>query len=189
MKVAVDIDGVLGDHVQYLIEHLKRKGVLDEGFSKEHVNRWDAMIAGRGFKEIFEMNLLDRDFVSNIPVIEGSVDAIRAIKRYYKVIIVTARPRYAYDSTVEWLVSNGFEYDEFIIELGPERVDLDVDILIDDNPYTILEFVSRGRYGIIFSQPWNQFLDISQVNERLPGKLVRVGDWRKIRDILLDIRL
>jgi len=189
MKVAVDIDGVLGDHVLYLIEHLKRKGILDDGFSKENVNKWDSMIAGHGFKEIFEMHLLDRDFVTNIPVIEGSVDAIREIKRYYRVIIVTARPRYTYDATVDWLVSNGFEYDEFIIGLGPERVDLDVDVLIDDNPYTVLEFVSRGGHGIIFSQPWNQSVDISRVNESYPGKLVRLGNWRKIRDLLLDIHL
>ena len=188
MKVAVDIDGVLGDHVLYLIEYLKRKGVVDDGFSKEHVNRWDSMIAGHGFKEIFEMHLLDREFVTNIPVIEGSVDAIREIKRYYKVIIVTARPQYAYEATVDWLVSNGFEYDEFIIGLGPERVDLDVDVLIDDNPYTVLEFVSRGRNGIIFSQPWNQSVDISRINESFPGKLVRLGNWRKIRDLLLGIR-
>ncbi len=186
MWLAVDIDGVLGDHVLHLIEYLKDKGVLDSGFTKDNIDRWDSLIGGKGFKEVFEAHLFDREFVLGIPVIEGAVEAIRRLRGVYKVLIVTARPRYAYGSTMEWLKRNGFEFDRFEIDVGDERVNLGVDILIDDNPYTILDFVRSGGLGIIFTQPWNKSLEYNPND--MVGRLVRFDKWGDIVDYLLNLR-
>lgn len=183
MRLAVDIDGVLGDHVSHLISHLKSKGVLDDSFSKNDVNRWDSMIGGYGFKEIFEMHLFDRDFILGIPVIEGAVKAINELSRYYKIIIVTARPEFTRDATIEWLDLKGFRYDELLVGLGPDRVLLDVDILIDDNPHAIIGFVSRGGTGIIFSQPWNLDVDPPKTS----GKFLRFDNWCDIKRYILGL--
>lgn len=183
MWLAIDIDGVLGDHVLHLINHLKQKGVLDCNFSKIDVDTWDSMIGGYGFKEIFEMHLFDRDFIMGIPVIEGAVEAISELRRYHKIVIVTARPEFARDATVEWLGLNGFSYDDLLIGVGSERVDLDVDVLVDDNPNTIVEFVARDRVGIIFSQPWNMSLDPTDAG----GKFLRFDNWRDIKNYILGL--
>ncbi len=187
MWVAIDIDGVIGDHVAHLINVLKMKGVLDRDFSKEDVNRWDSSIGGYGFKEVFEKHLLDADFIMGIPVIEGAPEVIKALKDRYNILIVTARPDYTYDLTREWLDNVGVVYDKLLVGIGDERVDLGVDVLIDDNPYTVSKFALRGGLGVIFNQPWNESLEQVGIDPPM-DRIIRVYNWVEIGEYLLSER-
>jgi hypothetical protein len=51
----------------------------------------------------------------------------------------------------------GVQYDDFFA-LGPykSKATIDSDILVDDAPEQIARFISEGRLGFIYDQPWNR---------------------------------
>lgn len=184
MKLGIDLDGVLADHVRYLIEYLRRSNPsLD--ITVDDVDRWNAKVNGIRFKDLFEYYLRFEEFTLSIPPIENSIESIDKLYDRYEIYIVTARPKYCRETTIKWLNMHGFKYHKLYIDLDYERIDLDFDVLIDDNPFNIIGFACKRKKAIILDQPWNRKLPMNVTNE-IRKYIVRCKDWKAITQVLLE---
>lgn len=98
----------------------------------------------------------------------------------YDIMIVTHRPKSAIDDTMDWITL--FFKDipisgVYILYRGESKTVADADILIDDKPENIDEWVSTGRRALLFDRPWNQRYRVSPLAERVVG-------WEGVVDAL-----
>lgn len=179
-RIAVDIDGVLTDHVTYMLEFIRGTILKDVDMTKEDVDSWDKLIGGYSFKTIFEKCLEYDDFLRNMPVIEGAVEGVNRLVEKFHVIIVTARPASTAGETYIWLRKNGFQFHTLLVGNTVDRTLLNIDVLIDDNPHAITGFAMRGGLSIVYSQPWNKRLppDADEYIEN--GNIMRFEEWSGI---------
>ena len=176
----MDIDGVLTDHVTYMLEFIRGTILKDVDMTKEDVDSWDKLIGGYSFKTIFEKCLEYDDFLRNMPVIEGAVEGVNRLVEKFHVIIVTARPASTAEETYIWLRKNGFQFHTLLVGNTVDRTLLNIDVLIDDNPHAITGFAMRGGLSIVYSQPWNKRLppDADEYIEN--GNIMRFEEWSGI---------
>lgn len=184
-SIIIDIDGVLADHVDHLIRRFREMRILPEDFTKENVDRWDSIIGGLKFRDAFESQIIHDEFILGMPPIDGSVDAVNKLYEEYRVILVSARPRYTEESTIKWLKMHGYRYNELYIDIGEERVQIGGEVLIDDNPYTTVKFAERGGISIIYAQPWNNIDTSSLAN--IGDRIFRIGSWDRIVSLINEI--
>lgn len=184
-RIGIDVDGVLAEHVPHLIKYLKREcdGLKLE---KEDVSSWNINICGLDFKSLYEKYLRHKDFIYEIPVIEGAVEGVEKLSRRHRILIVTNRPSYSAEDTYIWLKNNGFEFHSLIVGSELDRVNLGIDILIDDNPYAIIKFARTGRESLLYYQPWNRKLfDMLDWNRDYRGlKIIKCRSWGDIIKIM-----
>lgn len=181
-KLGIDIDGVLADHVTHLLNHLNRDrcGKLD--IEREDISQWNINICGKDFRSLFEEYLKNDDFILKMPVIEGSIEAVKALSSHYMIFIITNRPTYSAKVTYKWLKKNRIEFHSLLVGRNINRAYVGIDILIDDNPYAVMEFASRKKLSILYSQPWNKILPKTMDNNM--KNIVRCETWREIINVL-----
>lgn len=183
MRIGVDLDGVLAEHVSHLLEYLRKRTLISGDLTKSSITHWDYEILGRKFKDVFEEHLKLADFVESMPTVEGAVESVNELYKKHYICIVTARPNYSYESTLKWLLSNGFKYHDFVCNVGLGRIELNIDVLIDDSPTYTLGFVKKGKIAILFDQPWNRNLD-PEFDGYANIKLYRCKGWDEIVGLL-----
>ena len=183
MRIAVDIDGVLGDHVNHTLNEFNKK--YGYKYSKNEIIKWNSPIGKSSIDIEIEEDLLDPNYVLTMPLIERSPDAIYELHKNFTIIIATARPIETQTETLNWL-SNNFIFDEFLSTRGKGKAFIEADILIDDNLSNIHDFASIAGIGILFDQPWNK--ENSELNQLISSKKVYCcRNWIEILRIIKDI--
>jgi len=165
IKVGVDIDGVVCDLTPSLVDRMNKKyGVT---LRTEEITEWNWRFVRLGkdhrpvdieshaeIKDAFA----DRDFVQSLPMVQNAqlgVSILRAIAD--DVVFVTSRSDSTKDATTAWITDNFGIYDvPKVLFSKLNKNGHELDILIDDNLETIINFVADGGYGILFRRPWNQ---------------------------------
>lgn len=98
----------------------------------------------------------------NLPLIESdtrkTIEDIR--KNGNQVVIATTRPSSSLKFVMAWLGNMGIQYDLFK-HLKPKefKSKINGDILVDDDPSEVFEFVREGgstRIGLIYDRYWNR---------------------------------
>lgn len=79
--------------------------------------------------------------------IDGSIDAITALSKKYRIIWVTARPIEHYDITYQWLTNHRFYIDDLLLV---EKHENKIPILIQMKPHA---YVDDLKYGWEILQP------------------------------------
>lgn len=105
---------------------------------------------------------------------------VQAIPRL-KIYFVTARegdPRIVSDTRV-WLDNNTNCYDDIFhvteITKGEFCSAAGIEVMIEDEAGNILSLLENNVKVVVMDQPWNRHLIV----EDLPGKVVRVSDWKQ----------
>jgi len=91
----------------------------------------------------------------------GAVETIRAWHEAGHFIHVTShRTTEAQEATAAWLDQIGLRYDELYCSFDKVTrcVELDIDVLIDDSPQTLLRAVEAGMTAATLVHPWNRDL-------------------------------
>jgi 5'-nucleotidase len=188
MKVAIDVDGVLADHVPAVLSKLRTENP-EFAMTKEDVQSWDEELPtiGSDMKVEIERAESTSNFVKSIPPIKGAVQATNQIADDgHDIIIVTNRPESILPATHEWLEYHGIPHrrEESLSTNGMSKSVADADILIDDFPANLREFMNVGL-GILFIQPWN----LSFIDEFRTDEQSFVADtWKDVQDILYKIQ-
>lgn len=114
------------------------------------------------------------DFFSDLPMVEGSRDAIMELHEHYEIIIATAAMEVpnSFEAKYEWLKTH-FEFlnDQHFVFCGNKSV-INADYLIDDNIHQLQNFKNTG---ILFTAPHNINIDHD----------LRVDNWQEVRDYFL----
>ncbi|WP_424005622.1 5' nucleotidase, NT5C type (plasmid) [Haloarcula salina] len=188
MRIAVDVDGVLADHVSAVLSRLRAE---NDGFSRTNMSmtHWDEPLPelGTSLKPAIEAAESDPEFVRNIPPVKGAVQGTtELVDQGHELIIVTARPRAILPDTHEWLEANSIphNYEEILSTDGQMKTVADTTVLIDDYPGHVNDFANAGRYAILFVQPWNR----SEVDDLIESaNIFAAEDWEEVVDVVQSL--
>lgn len=179
-RIAVDVDGVLGDQVSPILLELNEKYGIK--LSKEDITDWEYPIVDTKIDVEIEEALLDQSYVLEMPVVKGAKEGMFYLWKNHFVVIATSRPKETEAATLKWISSN-FKFHEYCNTRGKGKKFLHADILIDDNIQYIKEFSNNNGVGLLFSQPWNENrLCIRDLINR--GKVHCCDDWANILKIV-----
>lgn len=161
MSIAFDVDNVLADTISTWcnkISKLTNKTILKDQI-KSHKIVGSVKMNSRYIYKILDEVWREWE---RLPMTEEAIPTIMSdIKSLgYHISIVTSRPIRSRPFVIKWLSTNDIHHDELIF-LGPysSKSIIDNDFLVDDAPEHVIQFISTGRIGFIYSQPWNAGID------------------------------
>ena len=167
MRIGIDCDGVLRDLITCITDTVKETHPQHADKILEPTSwDWDQWLPfwtnDETEKYVFEDNYLDF-FGVECPPIKSAVEdwpILRAwaIKHGHQLCLVSAQRDHCIEPTEAWLQKWGFVgFDE--IHFTKNKWAVDVDVLIDDSPEKLEDFVKQsvnGGYPICMKQSWNQ---------------------------------
>lgn len=155
MRIAVDIDGVLGNQVEAALKEIRATYSVDMEY--EDVQSWDEPIPGTDTDIATAIERAERkeEYLLEMSLFDGASDVLPALASDHEIAIVTSRPPHTEESTKEWVKETGLPFDEIRFSHGGKKVNGTADLLIDDHPEELLAFADHGRNGILFDRPWN----------------------------------
>jgi 5'(3')-deoxyribonucleotidase len=154
LKIAVDIDGVLADQVGAVLKVIEKE--YGKRFSKKDIDRAHWSFAGVELWSEIARLLADSEYVLQIPLIEGSQNAIKQLTGH-DMFVVTARRPNAEEATKLWLGAHFPSLKQYYHAKTGTKQNIPSDVLIDDLDMNIVEFVKSdpNRRGILFVHPWS----------------------------------
>jgi len=191
MKIAVDVDGVLADHVPHILRRVKEH--WGATFDKSEVKLWDQPIpeTETSIDAEIEAALDDPSYILTMPMVHLGLEGIKALLGFgHKIIIATSRPPDTDPYTLQWLCKKEIPYHGFLNTRKSGKTGLEADILIDDRLENARDFALGRGYAILFSQPWNE--ERGQLfNLIKSGKLFCAESWPDVVNFigLLGARL
>jgi len=175
LRIAVDLDGVLANTMAACCDIINRKHSTH--FEVSSFIRWNAWeIANITPDEFFRT--LDQawfDWRTIPPTEKDLAEKVGRLREFGRVDIVTSRSPETTAAAKAWLEAQEIHYGSFVrTNSGMDKLDLSYDVFIDDSPDLMLGLRSKpGRYGILYTQPWNKELPT------MP-RICRVDSWDKI---------
>ena len=176
MKIAVDIDGVLADQVGAVLKVIEKEYGLR--YSKSDIDRAHWRFEGREIWTEIGTQLADPEYVLQVPLIEGSQNAIKRLFKH-DIFIVTARRPNAEAATKQWLSHHFPCLKQYHSASTGSKHNIPSDVLIDDLDMNIVEFVKSdpNRHGILFQHPWSlNGMDI----ESYSNQVSYCPDWQSV---------
>ena len=190
MKIGIDIDGVIANFIKKFLEFYNRK--TGNSFSTENwvtYNFWDFMsITKEEGKKLMEEFYSLEDF-DEIPLIEGSKEAIPELAKQNQIYIITARPLRWGEKTKKFfdkhfpgkqinLIHSRDENDKTIYKREICK-NLGVTILIEDHADIALQCAERGVRVFLFDCLYNQKV--------FHENIVRVKTWKEILEKINEL--
>jgi uncharacterized HAD superfamily protein len=192
MIIAVDIDDVLCDTAGDILEFYNKRyepKVLQSDLNQYVYLGFLGETKEEAAKKLADYN--NQHMCRFIKPYDGAVEGIEALAKKHTLMVVTSRPYYIKEDTLEWLnkyfpnkfsevhFNNKDGVDRFLPQTGiPKSVFLEkigAEVFIED----ILKYVTDCPSHIksfLLDRPWNQ--------GQLPENAVRVSDWKEIIDII-----
>jgi uncharacterized HAD superfamily protein len=179
LRIAVDFDGVLFDHVPYVLRGFRdRYGIdlLDEG-----LRHWDFY----HYKQVQDADLppskvqgllrdIETDHLLHLepPLDPGAVPVLRGwMDAGHRISIVTARGPETEGTTRMFLAHHGIPHHD--LHMGV-RIKTGWDVLVDDAPHNVLIAAADGTRALLMDHPYNR--DIPAHTNPL-----RVHDWMEVQ--------
>lgn len=182
LRIAVDFDGVLFDHVPYVLRGFRDAHGID--LEEEGLRYWDFF----QYRAVRERNLtwncvrtilhsIDTDpALHEMP--PRDAHAARVMARWmdagHDVRVVTAREETARATTERFLEAHGIPHHALV--MGAARK-TGYDVLVDDAPHNVLMAAADGGLAVLMDQPYNR--DVP--THRNP---VRARTWRDVETIV-----
>lgn len=158
MKIAFDVDNVLADTMSCWC--LKATEYLGLPVTKEDIKHHKIVGSVPISPRIIFM-LLDQVWNEWETLPSTETDIIQKLDTLkdngFEICIATSRPFRSIQNVKQWLDKMNICYSEFF-SLGPYelKAKIAIDILVDDAPDQIREFIRTGRTGFLYKQPWNK---------------------------------
>lgn len=197
-RLALDVDGVVANLIGGMRKFTVKEFGVDFAVSDivyhdrmgrsprlsevhETLKRWFPETADAeyyGFGGAFRCFMKDRDVYGQwVDPIEGSVDAVSALREEYDIAFVTALMKSARDhfrSKMEW-IERWFPGIPIITSPSAQKCWVQADHAVDDRYDTCFRWWERGTNAMLFRQSWNEIpshspcatWDWAQIKERL----------------------
>jgi 5'(3')-deoxyribonucleotidase len=189
--IAIDLDDVVLDFMGGVRHAISNEFGID--LAAEDIDKWDIKdvldpIIGRSWWSW----LRDREWLwANFPTMPGAIGGIEKLRSQgHYLEIVTSKPRWAEHNTWKWLGKWRPSVQRVTIVGATDRkVDFtDAQILIDDKPENIEDFLAENRQGILFKRPHN-LGTVLAVHRTREGRVLSADSWRDIPDLVEALRL
>jgi uncharacterized HAD superfamily protein len=180
LRIAVDFDGVLFDHVPYVLRGFRDRLGID--LAAEGLRHWDYY----HYKQVRErdlppsvINKVLRDIETDQKLhreaprdkLAGRIMA-EWIAAGHHVDIVTARSKDAEQATKAFLTEHGIPHHGLVME---RWLKTGWDVLIDDAPHNALLAAADGSLALLMDHPYNRDVP-THTNP------VRVKDWQDVAE-------
>lgn len=157
MHIGVDLDNTILDATE---PHLKYFNLASgSSFTPKDVNDF-YLYRLYGWDEVERdaiYNKYGRDIHWNSVPFPMAVEILNELFNQHKISIVTSRPLFFHEVTVEWLDHHKINYHSitFTEDKLQACIKSEIDVLIDDGPHYAKEFAHEGKPVILFEQPYN----------------------------------
>jgi len=188
MKIAIDIDEVLGQFMKSLIEfhnnEYKTNFKLEDFFSYNFWNVWGGT-KEEAIEKVYKFH--KTDFFKNIKPVTDSQESVKKLKENNKLFIITSRQNDVIEETKSWIQNNfpdtfsDIYFTNHFSKNGNSKTKkeicdlLDIDILIEDSLEYSLECVKQNRKIFLLDYPWNK-------SNSLPKEITRFYSWKEIME-------
>lgn len=154
LLIGVDLDGVVCDQITPAVPlALELHGVE---LRYEDVTAYAHPIGDSHLGRLLWRAMEDEKFVVQMPAHPGAREMFAELATMGRVIIVTARPPVCEPWTRSWVGEQGLTHHEFVLGEQAKKSAAGTDLLIDDYPGNLHEFVENtGGFGILVERPWN----------------------------------
>ena len=192
LKIGIDIDGVIADYVKKFLEFYNKK-TRSNFTSKDWVtyNFWDFIPMTKEEGKVLMDEFYSLEDFDEIPLIEGSKEAIDRLAKQNQIYIITARPlrwnektnnffkRHFPGKQIELIHSRDKEdntiYKREICESHGIR------ILVEDHGSIALQCAERGVLVFLLNLPYNKGVSHE--------KIVRVNNWNEIVEKINEMNI
>jgi len=179
VRVAVDVDGVLFDHLPHIHRAFREADGVDlaeEGFRHWDFQAYDA-VREAGLDREAVRAVLDRvetnPRLHRAPPLDRRAPSVMASWRSAgcSVEVVTARGEVSRAVTELFLAANGIPHDELHMDVAEKTA---WDLIVDDAPANARAAARAGTPVLLMDQPYNRSVDEA-------GPIRRVRDWAQAR--------
>jgi 5'(3')-deoxyribonucleotidase len=192
-KIGIDLDDTLFDLVSPFISYHNqtyKTNLKKEDFTTYSFNEVLKLPSMRDAVErVFQF--YDSDFFRKMPPLPGSIESVNKIKGDYEMYIITYRPDFLYNDTMNQLWDNFrgcfsevlFAFNPYIggKSIGKTKADIclnkGISKMIDDSLNCVLECKKKGVSTLLFGDyPWNRNGEHKEI--------IRVKDWKEVLEKL-----
>jgi len=179
LTVGFDIDGVIvdiGTAMLPLLSKVCNRQVLYEDL--RYWNLGEALNVDEKTVAYIWQKTLENGLLRHAPPIKGALEGMSMVSEH-DIWLVTRRPAYTRNPTLEWLSEYGVKFDhiEFVNHGKKASMGQKFDLFVEDYLDEALAFAEAGVFSLVLDQPWNQ---ASLPNENCQ----RVYDWDSIVQII-----
>ena len=182
LRIAVDFDGVLFDHVPYVLRGFRDRLGID--LEAEGLRHWDYYhyqavqdkdVPYSSIRQVLQDIETDEDLHREPP---RDAFASKVIRKWradgHTVDVVTARSKAAETATRTFLETHRIPHDDLVMEA---RMKTGYDVLIDDAPHNVLMAAAAGGLALLMDHPYNR--DVPAHRNPL-----RVKDWQDVAELV-----
>lgn len=178
LRIAIDFDGVLFDHVPYLLRGFRDAHGID--LEEEGLRYWDFF----QYRAVREKNLtwqcvknvlraIDTDIaIHALPPRDGHARHVmgRWMEEGHEVYVVTARSEESRETTEMFLERHRIPHLGLVMNAARKT---GYDILVDDAPHNVLMAAADGGRALLMDHPYNRDVPTH-------SNPIRVRDWRDV---------
>lgn len=158
MHIGVDLDNTVLDATESHLKYFNLASGLS--FTPDDVNDfylyrlygWDKTERDSIY------NQFGRDIHWNSVPFPMAIETLKELFKHHKISIITSRPLFFRDVTVDWLIHHKINYHNIVFTENKlqECIESSVDVLIDGGPHYAEQFALENRPVILFEQPYNK---------------------------------
>jgi uncharacterized HAD superfamily protein len=182
MRLGIDLDGVVANFTEGWQRFYNRE--FGANLVVEDSQRWNDVVDLTHFNDIDEFwewssDLEGRSLFWHLATYPGAIESLHALDREgHDIVVITQKPRFAFDDTRDWLGRVGVPAMEVhILDMhGGRKWEVDCDVYLDDGPHIIPGLVRNRPDRLIcrYVRPWNDPVEGA----------VDVHSWDDFRDLV-----
>ena len=157
MRIAIDIDSTLHHYWDELAAAARRRFGVDLPYDEQHT--WTiSRLRAEQLRAAIADTHSDEAIARGRPY-PHAVETVNAWHAAGHFIHVTShRAEGCHPATARWLSDIGLAYDDLHCSRDKVArcVELDIDVLIDDSPVTLVRAIEAGMVGATIAHPWNR---------------------------------
>ena len=169
VRIAVDMDEVIADYFGEQVARYQQWSGVEVDISRTEGRRLRECVPEEHREFVSSIPRMP-GFFANLPMIEGSRDALELLARHADVYIVSAATEYpnSLREKFDWLAANfPFVHWRQIVLCGDKSI-INAEYMIDDNIYHLRRF---GGEKILFDSPHNRHIS---------DPVHRVRNWQEV---------
>lgn len=208
MHIAVDADDVLVSFWPRVLRCFNKEWGEDIGMDAQNdwgdnpLKRSDHFGEGRKYETWWDW-WKDRQWLwSGCDAIDGAIGGLARLGERHYIELVTHKPDWARREMTQWLAEWHPHFDQLtLVHLDESKAEAsDADLLIDDKPKNVYQWRQSGRPALLFTQPWNTYLDqgvCPRIHQEPPSQetlerpslpcVVRADDWSDVLDLIAEL--
>jgi uncharacterized protein len=159
VRIAVDIDSTLHHYWDQLAAIAKKRFGVDLPYETQLT--WEISLLR---PEQARACVAESHTAPHVLAAEPYPGAVETIRNWHEaghfIHITSHRSIEAQEATASWLEQIGLPYDELYCSFDKVSrcIELEIDVLIDDSPQTLLQAAEAGITGATIVHPWNRDL-------------------------------